>query len=159
MIDGRIDANQGTERVALDVKVINAVGANHFDETLQGPQVAASNYRDFACEHQQTRSRCAEKGLRFEPIVFTAQGGVEPHGEALLTQICSAIATVEGGDAATIKAEMLRPFSVTIARSVARSVLRRRRHRYGARFESRAVRLHSEVVANAHDDDDDDVWA
>ena len=52
MIDGRIDSNRGMERVALDVKVINALGANHFDETLQGSQVAASNYREFACEHQ-----------------------------------------------------------------------------------------------------------
>ena len=72
LIDGRMGSNRGTERVALDVKVINALGANHFDELLQGSQTAAANYREFACEHQQTRSRCAEKGLRYEPVrIFT----------------------------------------------------------------------------------------
>ena len=56
-----------------------------------------ANYRDFACEYDQTRSRCAEKSIRYEPVVFTTQGGVEPHGEALLSQIAEAIAAVEGG--------------------------------------------------------------
>ena len=157
MIDGRMDSNRGAERVALDVKFTNALGASHFDETLQGSQVAASNYRDFACEHQQTRHRCAEKGVRYEPVVFTTQGGLEPHGEALLTQICAPIATVESRDAAAMKAEMLQTFSLSIARSVARSVLRRRRHRYGTQGESRALRLHSEAMANARDHDDDEI--
>ena len=60
-------------RVALDVKVINALGYNHYLETLDGPMVAAENYRETASLRDDVRARCAARGVRYEPVVFTTQ--------------------------------------------------------------------------------------
>ncbi len=48
MVDGLNAAEWGTDRVALDIRVINALGAGHLNETLGGPLVAAAAYREHA---------------------------------------------------------------------------------------------------------------
>ena len=126
MIDGTRSGERGAARVALDIKIINALGANHFDETLGGPLVAAAAYREHAITHQDTGAQCAARGVRYEPLVFTTQGGCETHAEAIISQIAGAIAKTEERDAGIIKAEMLEAISMSIMRSVARAVLRRR---------------------------------
>ena len=125
--NGVAAAGRGTERIALDVKVINALGQGHITDTLDGPLQAAAKYRDWACDHLRTRPRCAERGVRYEPVVFTVQGGCEAHAEALLSQIADAVGRAEGQHPAIIKKEMLEAISMSIMRSAAKAVLRRRR--------------------------------
>ena len=120
-----LGAAHGMERVALDIKVINALGAGHFADTLQGPLVAAEKYREAALSRANVRARCAERGVRYEPIVFTAQGGCEKHAEAILSQIADSVANAECRGKGKVKAELLQTLSLSIAQSVAKAVLRR----------------------------------
>ena len=76
MIDDLDAARRGHERVALDIKVINALGAGHYQDTLEGPPVAAVRYREEACARGDVRARCAARGVRYEPLVFTTHGGL-----------------------------------------------------------------------------------
>ena len=64
------------ERVALDIKVINAIGRDH-DGTgsRPDPQRAMSKYAAKAMAHHRTAEICAANNLRYAPLVFTAQGG------------------------------------------------------------------------------------
>ena len=75
--------------------------------------------------HQQTGARCAARGIQFEPLVFTAQGGCEPHAESILNRIVQAVADTEGISKAIVKADLMEQISFSLARSVARPVARR----------------------------------
>ena len=119
-------SGRGMQRVALDIKIINALGAGHYQDSLEGPLVAAAKYRDTARQRGNVYQRCAEKGVRYEPLVFTAQGGIENHAEAIISQIADNVAKAECRDPGRVKAEMLETISFSIARSVAKSILRRR---------------------------------
>lgn len=130
MVDEFAVGARSAERIALDIKIVNALGANHFMETLEGPLVAATNYRTKSIEHLDTGARCSARGIRYEPLVFTSQGGCEKRAEAILTQISEAVAKTEGRASAMIKAEMLQAISMSIARSVAKAVIRRRQRRW-----------------------------
>jgi hypothetical protein len=130
MVDAFSAGERSTERVALDIKVINALGANHFDETLGGPLVATAAYREHAIARLDTGARCAARGIKYEPLVFTTQGGCEAHAEAVITQIANAVAKIEGRASALLKAEMLQTISMSIARSIAKAVLRRKKRRW-----------------------------
>ena len=57
--------------------------------------------------------------------MFTTQGGIERHAEAVLSQLAEAVAKEESDDLAVVKAELLERISLCIARSVARSALKR----------------------------------
>ena len=61
--------------------------------------------------------------------MFTTQGGIERHGEALLARIAAAIAMNEDTSAAEVKAAMQQEISVNLMRSVAKAISRRRRQR------------------------------
>ena len=126
MIDDDMSASQGPERIAIDVEVINALGSNDYQETLSGPLVAAANYRELANSRLDTQARCAARGIRYEAVVFTTQGGCDKHAEAIIAQIAGAVAKQEGKQAAAIKAEMMEDICQSIARSVAKAVMRRR---------------------------------
>ena len=96
MVDEFAVGARSAERIALDIKIVNALGANHFMETLEGPLVAATNYRTKSIEHLDTGTRCSARGIRYEPLVFTSQGGCEKRAEAILTQISEAVAKTKG---------------------------------------------------------------
>ena len=139
MIDAMDDTSRGHERVALDIKVINALGAGHYLDTLDGPLVAAAKYREQSCNRANVRTRCAAVGVRYEPLVFTTQGGCEKHAEAIISQIADKVAKAECRDAGKIKAEMLQTICMSIMRSVAKAIARRRpraRAQAGAEAES-----------------------
>ena len=76
------------DKLALDIKVINALGPDHFEATLRGSLCAEEAYRDDRRLHLDTARLCAEQRIGYEPLVFTRQGGCERHAEALLSQIC-----------------------------------------------------------------------
>ena len=125
MVDGLGSAIRSVERLALDIKVINSLGVGHYADTLEGPLVAAGKYRDAASARDNVRAKCAEKGVCYEPLVFTAQGGCEKHAEAIISQIADNVAQAECRDKGKVKAEMLETISMSIARSVAKAVIRR----------------------------------
>ena len=108
------------------MKVINALGSGHYQDTLEGPLVAAEKYRETACSRGDVRARCAAKGVRYEPLVFTTQGGCEKRAEAIISQIADKVSQVESRDAGKVKAEFLEAICMSIAKSVAKAVMRRR---------------------------------
>jgi hypothetical protein len=125
LVDGSAQAPGSFRKVAWDVKVINALGVDHRDATLQSPLAAADAYRMSALEHQDTANLCAEKGIKYEPLVFTAQGGIQKNAEAILSALAVAIARTEGKALGKVKAEILEDLSLTLVRWAARSVMRR----------------------------------
>ena len=95
------------QRVALDVKVSSALGADHFDRTLQSPQSSLAAYREEQMAHLDTQAQCAARGIRFEPMVFSVQGGCESHAEGILHQIAQAISDAEGIAKSVVRADMM----------------------------------------------------
>ena len=85
-------------------------------------------------DHQHSRQRqdCAGSVRRgifrlfaIKVAVFTDQGGCEKHAEAIISQIADSVAQAECRDKGKVKAEMLETISMSIARSVAKAVMRR----------------------------------
>ena len=111
--------------MALDFAVVNALGLYHHSETFERPLGAAIAYSKRKQMHLQTRERCAQAGLAFEPVVFDAQGGVEPRAAAILHKIAEAVAVTEGRDMGSCKHEMLQRLAVIIAWTNSRAVRRR----------------------------------
>ena len=64
--------------------------------------------------------------MSFEPMVFEAQGGVEPRAAAILHRIAEAVAAAEAAEVSTVKAQMLQRLAIIIARATTNAVLRRR---------------------------------
>ena len=73
--------------------------------------------------------RAVQLGGRYEPLVFTTQGGCETTAEAFLSRIADAIGREESRDASRVKAAMLEAISMSIVKSVASAVARRRPRR------------------------------
>ena len=113
------------EKLAIDVKVINALGQGHADPSSDDPQTAMSKYHDEACAHQQTAWRCTQQGITYAPAVITAQGGVGRHAEHIISRIASSIAVVEGISVAEVKAEIIENISSLLIRHAVRAVARR----------------------------------
>ena len=119
-------ASSRTERTAIDVKVINALGQGHLDATALSGLAAAERYRDEQLEHLNTASLCRDRGISYEPVVFTAQGGVEKHAESILSRVAASVAASEEASVSEVKAEMMQQISLCLARSVAKAIRRRR---------------------------------
>ena len=103
------------------------MGATHSDATRQHPLGAAEAYHNHALEHQQTEHLCAQQGVLYVPLVFTAQGGISKRAEAILHQIAGSLARVEGADEASVFADIANNISYSLAFSAARAVSRRQR--------------------------------
>ena len=117
--------NESFSRVALDIKIINALGQSHYEESLESSTLAAENYRETANNRADVRARCAARGIRYEPVVFTTQGGCDKRSEALLSQIADIVARTERQETGVVKAELMQAISMSIAKSVAKAVIRR----------------------------------
>ena len=113
------------EKVALDIKVINSLGPGHIEATMHSSSAAADAYRVQALEHQDTARRCLERGIRYEPLVFTAQGGMQSRTESFITQFATAIAKNESLEPGSIKADIIQDLSRGLARAAARAIARR----------------------------------
>ena len=136
---GRATTGDGVVKTAFDVKIINALGQGHVDATAGHGLAAAAAYREQQLQHLNTDGLCRERGIVYEPLVFTTRGGVEGHAEATICRIAAAIAANEDGCAAQVKAEILQSISLSLARSVAKAI-RRRRPPTGDGFYSRCRR-------------------
>ena len=75
---------------------------------------------------QQTAARCAEQGITYVPLVFTAQGGMAKRAEAVLHQLAAKVAEAEGTLPADAFAQIADEISFILARHGARATLRRR---------------------------------
>ena len=116
------------ERVALDIKVINALGAGHADPFENDPHAAMDRYHQHACSLQDTARRCQQQGITYMPVVFTAQGGIGRHAEHAIGRIAAVIAANRGSDAPSEKARIFERISGSLARSAARAIARRSPH-------------------------------
>ena len=140
--------------VALDMKVINSLGTNHLDQTRVGALEATAAYRRGCFLHNRTGERYLAQKIKYEPLVFTAQGGIDQAAEAILSSLADKIASIEpGSDAAAIKSEMIVRISVCLARHAVSKVLRRCKLRVvfeGAHFPA----LRDAIVGDSsfHDD-------
>ena len=131
LVDGFANRNPNTQqwsKTALDVKIINALGQCHLADSAVDGLAAAEAYRQQQLEHLRTGELCAAQGISYQPLVFTAQGGCERHAEALLSQIANAVAKCEDASPMEIKADMMQRISLSLARSVAKTIERRRSH-------------------------------
>ena len=114
-------------RVALDVAVINTVGANHAQRTITAPGQAAVEYSDRKRRLQDTAQKCRDAGLDFVPIVFEHQGGTTKEAIGVLHSIAAAVANLEARETAEVREEMFGRIAVVLARAGAAAVARRRR--------------------------------
>ena len=114
-------------RTALDIKVINALGAKHIEATRRGPTIAAEDYHDWAMNHNNTAAACEAAGVTYAPLVFTAQGGMAARAEAVCQQIACRIAASTGQSQAESFAEMADEISTSLALQAVRARSRRSR--------------------------------
>ena len=136
------DPGSRIEKVALDVKVINALGPGHVEETMRSSLEAADAYRLQARDYQDTTRRCSERGIKYEPLVFTSQGGMQSRTEAFITQFAAAIAKNESSEPGVVKAEIIEDLSRTLAHAAARAISRRTHPMVS---ENRAARMQEEM--------------
>ena len=113
------------EKLALDIKVINALGQGHADATENDPQVVMDKYYTASCACQDVARGCAARGITYMPLVFTAQGGVGRHAEHTIARIATAISQNGGGKADDIKAEFIKKVGCELARHAVRKIARR----------------------------------
>jgi hypothetical protein len=133
-----------TERVAIDIKVINACGPHHATTgETPDPQQAMSKYAEQARIHQDTELRCKAQGIVYKPLVFTAQGGVSKEAEELVTQLAQLVEKHEGVPMSKVKGDFMQEASLLLARQAARAHARRRGP---PRLTERSGRLADELV-------------
>ena len=116
----------GPNKVALDFAIINALGPGHWNETSRKPGSAAEAYADHKRGYLDTASKCEAAGVRFQPMVFEAQGGMTAEAGAIIHAIAGAVASAEGGDQLKIRGEIFEKLSLLIMRANARRIGRRR---------------------------------
>ena len=142
-------------RTALDIKVINALGARHIEATRRGPTDAAEEYHDWAMNHINTAASCEAAGVTYAPLVFTAQGGMAARAEAVCQQIAARIATATGQTQAEAFAEMANEISTNLALQAARARARRSRRRFDTRADA-ADPTRDQTMWQGLDEGDDD---
>lgn len=128
--DVLVDAPTGFDsnalvKIALDVKVINALGPDHIQDTMISPTMCLEAYREHALQHNRIADRCKTHGVVYEPIVFSCQGGLERHTEVMINRLAAGIARVEGIPCATANADTLEDISICLARHAVRAIAKR----------------------------------
>ena len=85
------------QRVALDVKVVNAVGRSHARVgDRPASQLAMEAYARATRAREQTAVLCRANQVTYRPIVFTAQGGRSRDAADVIKQLSQLVATREG---------------------------------------------------------------
>ena len=126
-------------RVALDFAIINAVGRGHWNATLQEPGSAEIAYAERKCRYQDTRNKCQQVGLEFQPMIMSSQGGMTPAMGGILHGIANAVATMEGALPEVVRKDMFERLAIAITRSNARAIVRRRIGGIGVRFRVASI--------------------
>ena len=90
--DTTIDAFAATEKVAVDVKVVNACGRSHaWTAGAPNPHRNLTEYETRAGRLKDTAAVCAAHGVRYYAAAFSAQGGRSPAADALLHNLARLI--------------------------------------------------------------------
>ena len=106
----------GTEiRIRGNVKVIKALGESHLDACMVDGVAAAETYRQLQSEHLRTGELCADQHM-----------SCERHALALISQIAQSVADCQSPSVMEAEADLMQRISVSLARSVAEAVERRR---------------------------------
>ena len=113
-------------QMALDFTVVNALGRGHWRETLGEAGAAATSYAETKRAYRNTAQRCEEAGVRFQPIVFEAQGGMTKEAAAVLHTLANAVAQNENADPRKMKSDIIQRIGLALARHVASAIKRRR---------------------------------
>jgi ribosomal protein S9 len=116
----------GPTRVALDFAVINALGPGHWNETFRKSGSAAEAYANKKRLYLDTATKCEAAGVRFQPMVFEAQGGMTSEVGAILHAIAGAVAAAEDANQIKIREEIFEKISLLTMRANARRIRRRR---------------------------------
>ena len=113
-------------RIALDFAVVNALGRGHWHETFGEPGGAAKGYVETKRRYRNTAQQCEDAGIRFQPMVFEAQGGMSKEIGAVLHKLAKAVAQAEGSDQQQCKQDLLQRIALALARHCASAIRRRR---------------------------------
>ena len=128
------------------MKVINALGRTHLEESVNDGLAAAQAYRQQQIEHLNTRELCAAQNVSHQPLVFTIQGGCERHAEPILSRNAAAVAKCESASAMEVKAELMQRIYLPLVRSAAKAIERRRsRHCSSEWLRSRRLVAEAEL--------------
>lgn len=113
-------------QASIDFAVINALGAGHQALTANGSgTTAATAYSERKAVFEDTAARCLENNTVLKPVVFTAQGGLDPNGAKTLEVIHRAVAAETGKPVAKVRAAFKERVSVLLVRANARAARRR----------------------------------
>ena len=113
-------------RIALDFAVVNALGRGHWRQTLQEPGAASQAYAETKRNYRNTAQQCENAGVRFQPMVFEAQGGMTKEAGAVLHALARAVAQAENSDEQRCKNDLLQRIALALARHSASAIMRRR---------------------------------
>ena len=113
------------DRVALDIKVINACGRRHC-ATGDGPEPdrAFERYANQAGQYQRTAELCAAQGIQYMPMVFSAQGGTSKASDGMVTRLAKLVESQEGVPEAEVR-QFLQSCSLLLAQQAVRAHVRR----------------------------------
>ena len=117
----------GLGALALDVAIINALGASHWDDTLRGGSNAVTAYAQRKKDYLNTAAACEQVGIHYLPLVWDIRGGCTAETRAFLHRLAGSIAMVEGDDVLRVKARLSDQLAVVLARGAGRALRRRRR--------------------------------
>ena len=106
--------------------MINASGRGHWRDMFGEPGAEANSYAEVKRGYRNTAQRCEEAGVRCQPMVFEAQGGMTKEAGAILHTLAHAVAHAEHSDVQRCKSDLLQRIALAIARHGASAIKRRR---------------------------------
>jgi hypothetical protein len=77
----------GPEHVALDIAVVSPLQSHYVRAAAKSALVAATAYADKKASREETEARCAERGVRFEPLVVETFGAWSDGARRVITTI------------------------------------------------------------------------
>ena len=98
-------------RVALDFGIGNALSQLNFEASSRDGTSAAKAYANHKRTRHATAELCEAAGIRYLPIMYTSQGGVDPHAAKALHILHEQVADFQG----TIYLEVKDRFDIEMA--------------------------------------------
>jgi hypothetical protein len=138
--------------VALDFAVVNAMGQGHWNETAQEAGRAAEAYAAQKRSHQNTEAQCSAKGIRFQPMVMEAQGGLSRECSATIHKIAEAVASAEHRSTSVVREEIFQRLALIRARGAHSALARRRQASSAAIDDIMRASLASSILEEAEGD-------
>ena len=94
-------------------------------KTRDDPLAPMDAYYEKALKMDDTATRCAAQGITYVPMVFTIQGGIGRHTEAILHQLANKIAPLEQKTSFKLFGEITAEIPRRLACHATKSILRR----------------------------------